>query len=143
MHRISNLYGSAFLSGNASRFYYHFEASGLLPFSDHLVSVTVPNPSKSQHGCLKFAYYMHGTHVGALSVRLSAKKKPLRIVWTKFGNQGTLWKQKALSLQNILNSCDTNFFKVRIYCKLIKIYNSASLCFLYSSVQICLSLCAT
>lgn len=99
-------------SGNASRFYYHFEASGLLPFSDHLVSVTVPNPSKSQHGCLKFAYYMHGTHVGALSVRLSAKKKPLRIVWTKFGNQGTLWKQKALSLQNILNSCDTNFFKV-------------------------------
>lgn len=79
-----------------------------------MISVTVPNPSKSYRACLEFAYYMHGTHVGALSVMLSAKNKPFRIAWTRVGNQGPLWRRKAISLQNVLNLFGTNSFKLMI-----------------------------
>ncbi|XP_057293256.1 MAM and LDL-receptor class A domain-containing protein 2-like isoform X2 [Hydractinia symbiolongicarpus] len=95
--------------GITSRFYYYFEATGPPSFSNHSTFMIVKNPNSSRTGCLKFSYHMFGSHMGTLSVKLSANNRAPTTVWKRHGNQGTLWKRAAISLQDVLNSCDNYF----------------------------------
>jgi len=43
--------------------------------------------------CLSFYYHMHGSTMGKLNVYVGSK-----LVWTRSGDQGDVWRQASLAL---------------------------------------------
>ena len=51
------------------------------------------NPTSSRGRCVKFAYHMYGTSIGALSIyiKTGAGNQSETLIWSNSGNHGNQW----------------------------------------------------